>query len=135
MQEYYRQKNNESIEKKKNEPFNFLDMQFGLGPLESVFGPGGVQLKTTGSLKINMGVKSNKTDNPALSLAARRKTYFDFDQKIQATIAASVGDKMKFNMSYNTDATFEFDNKNLKLAYEGKEDEIIKNRYGYNKIK
>ena len=127
MQEYYRQKNNESIEKKKNEPFNFLDMQFGLGPLESVFGPGGVQLKTTGSLKINMGVKSNKTDNPALSLAARRKTYFDFDQKIQATIAASVGDKMKFNMSYNTDATFEFDNKNLKLAYEGKEDEIIKN--------
>lgn len=127
MQEYYRQKNNESIEKKKNEPFNFLDMQFGLGPLESVFGPGGVQLKTTGSLKINMGVKSNKTDNPALSLAARRKTYFAFDQKIQATIAASVGDKMKFNMSYNTDATFEFDNKNLKLAYEGKEDEIIKN--------
>ena len=34
---------------------------------------------------------------------------------------------MKFNMSYNTDATFDFDNKNLKLAYEGKEDEIIKN--------
>ena len=127
MQEYYRQKNTETIEKKKNQPFNFLDMQFGLGPLESVFGPGGVQLKTTGSLNINMGVKSNKTDNPALSVAARRKTYFDFDQKIQATIAASVGDKMKFNMSYNTDATFDFDNKNLKLAYEGKEDEIIKN--------
>ena len=29
-------------------------------------------------------------------------------------------------MTYNTDATFDFDNKNLKLAYEGKEDEIIK---------
>ncbi len=127
MQEYYRQKMSESIEKKKDEPFNFLDMQFGLGPLESVFGPGGVQLKTQGSVTINMGVKSNKTDNPALSVAARRKTYFDFDQKIQATVAASVGDKMKFNMTYNTDATFEFDNKNLKLAYEGKEDEIIKN--------
>ena len=62
----------------------------------------------------------NKTDNPALSVSARKKTYFDFEQKIQATIAASVGDKMKFNMTYNTDATFEFDNKNLKLAYEGK---------------
>lgn len=128
MQEYYRQKNAETSEdKKKKDPFNFLDMQFGLGPLDKVFGPGGVQLKTTGTVTINMGMKMNKTDNPALSVAARKKNYFDFDQKIQATIAASVGDKMKFNMTYNTDATFDFDNKNLKLAYEGKEDEIIKN--------
>jgi cell surface protein SprA len=125
MQDYYKQKNKELSEKKKDN-FNFLDMNFALGPLEKVFGPGGVQLKTQGSIQINMGVKSNKTDNPALSVAARRKTYFDFDQKIQATIAASVGDKMKFNMTYNTDATFDFDSKNLKLQYEGKEDEIIK---------
>ena len=127
MMEYYRKKNAESAEEKAKNPFNFLDMQFGLGPLDKIFGPGGVQLKTQGSVKINMGVKSNKTDNPALSVQARRKTYFDFNQKIQATISASVGDKMKFNMTYNTDATFDFDNKNLKLAYEGKEDEIIKN--------
>ena len=73
-----------------------------------------------------MGIKSNKTENPSLSLKNRRKTYFDFDQKIQATINASVGDKLKFNMTYNTDATFDFDSKNLKLNYEGKEDEIIK---------
>ena len=127
MMQYYRQKNAETAEEKKKNPFNFLDMQFGLGPLEKVFGPGGVQLKTQGSVQIKMGIKTNKTDNPALSMSAKRKTYFDFDQKIQATIQASVGDKMKFNMTYNTDATFEFDNKNLKLAYEGKEDEIIKN--------
>ena len=127
MFEYYRKKNAETAEEKAKNPLNFLDLQFGLGPLEKVFGPGGVQLKTQGSVKINMGVKSNKTDNPALSVASRRKTYFDFENKIQATVAASVGDKMKFNMTYNTDATFDFDNKNLKLAYEGKEDEIIKN--------
>ena len=126
MQEYYREKNNQFNEKEKD-PFNFLDMNFSLGPLEKVFGPGGVQLKTSGSVQINMGMKSNKTDNPALSLGARRKTYFDFEQKIQANINASVGDKMKFNMSYNTDATFDFDSKNIKLQYEGKEDEIIKN--------
>lgn len=126
MQDYYRQKNSEEQQKKKDDPFNFLDMNFALGPLEKVFGPGGVQLKTQGSVKLNMGIKSNKTDNPALSVDARRKTYFDFDQQIQATINASVGDKMKFNMTYNTDATFDFDTKNLKLQYEGKEDEIIK---------
>ena len=127
MMEYYREKNAEIAQGKETDPFNFLDMQFGMGPLETVFGPGGLQLKTTGSVVINMGVKSNSTDNPALSVAQRKKTYFDFDQKIQANIAASVGDKMKFNMSYNTGATFDFDTKNLKLAYEGKEDEIIKN--------
>ena len=127
MMEYYRQKNAESAQDKEKDPFNFLDMQFGMGPLEKVFGPGGVQLKTTGSVVINMGVKTNSTNNPALSVSQRRKTYFDFDQKIQANITASVGDKMRFNMSYNTGATFDFDSKNLKLAYEGKEDEIIKN--------
>ncbi len=127
MMEYYRQKNAESAQNTERDPFNFLDMQFGMGPLESVFGPGGLQLKTTGSVVINMGVKSNSTDNPSLSVSQRKKTYFDFEQKIQANITASVGDKMRFNMSYNTGATFDFDSKNLKLAYEGKEDEIIKN--------
>ena len=127
MMEYYRQKNAESAQSQESDPFNFLEMQFGMGPAEKFFGPGGVQLKTTGSVVINMGVKSNSTDNPALSVSQRRKTYFDFDQEIQANIAATVGDKMRFNMSYNTGATFDFDSKNLKLAYEGKEDEIIKN--------
>ncbi len=126
MQEYYRQRNSELVEKKEKEPFNIFDMNFALGPLEKIFGPGGVQLKTQGSVQLSLGIKSNKTDNPSLPLESRRKTYFDFDQKIQATIAASVGDRLKFNMTYNTDATFDFDSKNIKLAYEGKEDDIVK---------
>ena len=126
MRGYFKQRNSESYEKKDKQPFNIFDMNFSLGPLEKVFGPGGVRLSTQGSLQLSMGIKSNKTDNPSLSLRNRRKTYFDFDQKIQATINASVGDKLKFNMTYNTDATFDFDSKNLKLNYEGKEDEIIK---------
>lgn len=127
MYGYFKEKNAESFEKKDKQPFNIFDMNFALGPLEKVFGPGGVRLTTQGSIQLSMGVKSNKTDNPSLSLRNRRKTYFDFDQKIQATVNASVGDKLKFNMTYNTDATFDFDSKNLKLNYEGKEDEIIKN--------
>ena len=98
MMEYYRQKNAESAQDKEKDPFNFLDMQFGMGPLESVFGPGGLQLKTNGSVVINMGVKSNSTENPSLSVSQRRKTYFDFEQKIQANITATVGDKMRFKV-------------------------------------
>ena len=127
MYDFFRSQNTYNFEQKGREPFNILDMNFALGPLEKVFGPGGVRLTTQGSIQISAGVKSNKTDNPSLSLRSRRKTYFDFNQKIQATINASVGDKMKFNMNYNTDATFNFDSQKLKLQYEGKEDEIIKN--------
>ena len=127
MQEYYRQRNAELLtEKGDKKPFDILDMNFALGPLEKIFGPGGVSLKTQGSVQIDMGIKSTKTDNPALSLNSRRKTFFDFNQKIQATIAASVGDRLNFNMTYNTDATFDFDSKNIKLQYEGKEDDIVK---------
>ena len=126
MQQYYRERNLALVTETEKQPFNIFDMNFALGPLEKIFGPGGVQLKTQGSVQVSMGIKSNKTDNPSLSLSSRRKTYFDFDQKIQATIAASVGDRLKFNMTYNTDATFDFDSKNLKLAYEGKEDDIVK---------
>ncbi len=126
MQRYYRERNMGLITEKEKQPFNILDMNFDFGPLEKIFGPGGVSLKTQGSVQVSMGIKSNKTDNPSLSLSARRKTYFDFDQKIQATIAASVGNRLKFNMTYNTDATFDFDSKNLKLAYEGEEDDIVK---------
>ena len=82
MQEYYRKRNSELIEQKKEkQPFDILDMNFALGPLEKIFGPGGVSLKTQGSIKIDMGIKSTKTDNPTLSLNSRRKTFFDFDQK------------------------------------------------------
>ncbi len=126
MQQYYRDRNMALITDTERQPFNVFDMNFALGPLEKIFGPGGVSLRTQGSVLVSMGIKTNKTDNPSLSLSARRKTYFDFEQKIQATIAASVGDRLKFNMTYNTDATFDFDSKNLKLAYEGKEDDIVK---------
>lgn len=127
MTEYYRKRNSEALLQKDKQPFDVLDMNFALGPLEKIFGPGGVRLKTQGSVQIDMGIKSTKTDNPTLSLNSRRHTFFDFDQKIQATVQASVGDRMNFNMTYNTDATFDFDSKNIKLQYEGKEDDIVKN--------
>ena len=127
MQQYYRERNAQNFAENSKSEFNFLDMNFSLGPLEKVFGPGGVQLTTQGSIELNMGLKYNKLDNPALPMSSRKKTYFDFDEKIQASVTAKVGDKMSFNMNYNTDATFDFDSQSLKLQYQGKEDEIIKN--------
>ncbi|MDE6008911.1 MAG: hypothetical protein K2G90_06850, partial [Muribaculaceae bacterium] len=68
MRNYFRLRNTESVVEKQKNPFDILDMNFNIGPLEKIFGPGGVRLTTQGSLQMSMGIKSNKTDNPALSL-------------------------------------------------------------------
>ncbi|MDE6161628.1 MAG: hypothetical protein K2F77_08220, partial [Muribaculaceae bacterium] len=50
MQQYYRERNSIAAEQKDKQPFNILDMNFAIGPLEKIFGPGGVQLRTQGSV-------------------------------------------------------------------------------------
>lgn len=126
MFDYFRRRNAEPPEIAERKPFKITDMTFTTNALDKVFGPGGIRLTTQGSIQLSMGIQSNKTDNPSLSLKSRRKTFLNFDQKIQATIGATVGEKLRFDMTYNTDATFDFDSKNLRLNYTGNEDEIIK---------
>lgn len=47
---YFTERNRETYENKDKEPFNIFDMNFSLGPLEKIFGPGGVRLQTQGSI-------------------------------------------------------------------------------------
>ncbi|MBP5377209.1 MAG: hypothetical protein J6Y41_04520, partial [Bacteroidaceae bacterium] len=122
MDAYFKMRNDSLRQTKGKSKFDFSNMHFDLGPAEKIFGPGGVQVKTQGSAELKMGYKRTFTDNPSLSERNRKNTAFDFDEKINVSLNASVGDRMNFNLNYNTDATFDFDTKNLKLAYEGKED-------------
>jgi len=124
--QYFRTRNDSLFVRKGKDKFDFTNMHFDLGPAEKIFGPGGVQIKTQGSAELKFGYNYKFTDNPSLSERNRKTTSFDFDEKINLSVNAKVGDKMNFNLNYNTDATFDFDAKNLKLAYGGKEDEIVK---------
>ncbi|MCF0198699.1 MAG: cell surface protein SprA, partial [Bacteroidaceae bacterium] len=126
MKRYFRDRNSEAFMANGKDKFDFTDMHFDLGPAEKIFGPGGVQLKTQGSAELKMGMNLKKVDNPSLAANRRKTTGFDFDEKINLSMQGSVGDKIKLNLNYNTDATFDFDSQNLKLKYDGKEDEIIK---------
>ena len=126
MGAYYRQKNREAFESSGKKKFDFTDMHFNLGPAEKIFGPGGVSIKTQGSAEVKLGGNIKKQDNPSLA-ANRRKTFgFDFDEKINLSVTGKVGDKVNMNINYNTDATFNVDAQQMKLKYDGKEDEIIK---------
>lgn len=93
---------------------------------QKIFGPGGVRIKTQGTAELKVGANIKKIDNPSLPVRNRKTTAFDFDEKINLNVNGKVGDKLNMNLNYNTDATFDFDTQNLKLKYEGKEDEIIK---------
>ena len=112
--------------KKFQKQFNLTDMQFGIGAAERIFGPGGVRVRTQGSAEVEMGLKQSKTKNPSLPERARNRTFFNFDESVQLNVQASVGSKVNFDMNYNTETSFDFDSKKLKLAYTGEEDEIIK---------
>lgn len=124
MEAYYKDKNDELMQGDKHN-FDLMDMKFDLGPAEKIFGPGGVQIKTQGSAELKFGMKYRNTDNPTQSEATRKNWGFDFDEKININVNGKVGDKIDMNLNYNTDATFDFDTKQIKLKYEGKEDEII----------
>ena len=124
--QFYRDKNDEIFKAKGKEKFDFSDMHFDLGPAEKIFGPGGVRIKTQGTAELKFGATLKNIDNPSLPIRNRKTTTMDFDEKINLNVNGKVGDKVNMNLNYNTDATFDFDTQNMKLKYDGKEDEIIK---------
>ena len=134
MQSFYQKKYEEELLKEEGaeDAFSMFDMQFDLGPAEKIFGPGGVQLQAQGSVNVKMAIERNYTGNPTLTENQRTRTSFDFDPQIQANVKAKVGDKVNFDLNYNTESTFDFDSKKINLAYQGKEDEIIKVLEGGN---
>lgn len=123
---FFRSKNDEIVKEQGKEKFSFTDMHFDLGPAEKIFGPGGVRIKTQGTAELKFGATLKNIDNPSLPIRNRKTTTMDFDEKINLSVNGKVGDKVNMNLNYNTDATFDFDSQNMKLKYEGKEDEIIK---------
>ncbi|MDL2290070.1 cell surface protein SprA, partial [Paludibacteraceae bacterium OttesenSCG-928-F17] len=124
MQRYWREKEKTSGLSNENK-FSLTDMKFDIGPADKIFGPGGVQVKTQGSAELKFGIRRSKIDNPSVTPKLRTNVSPDFDQKIQLNVNAKVGSRVNFDMNYNTESSFSFDQKMLKLAYQGEEDDII----------
>ena len=123
---FFRKKNDEIYQAKGKEKFDFSDMHFDLGPAEKIFGPGGIRVRTQGSAELKLGMNKKSIDNPSLPIRNRKTTMMNFDEKINLNVNGKVGDKVNMNLNYNTDATLDYDAQNMKLKYDGKEDEIIK---------
>lgn len=92
---------------------------------DRIFGGNTVDIRPQGSAELIFGVNTSKTDNPQIPEKQRKISTFDFNEKIQLNVIGKIGDKLKLTTSYNTEATFDFENQ-MKLEYTGYEDEIIK---------
>lgn len=91
---------------------------------DRIFGSNTISVVPRGSVELILGIKTNKTDNPIIAEQFRKTSIFDFQSKLQMNVTGLVGEKLKMDINYNTEATFDFEN-NVKVEYTGTEDEII----------
>lgn len=101
------------------------DMNFGGQFIDKIFGSNTIKIKPQGSAELTFGISTTNVENPTLPENLRKTTSFDFDEKIQMNVTGTVGEKLKMDVNYNTEATFDFENQ-MRLEYTGDEDEIIK---------
>ncbi len=123
LQNYWREKVRSSSSDKSKSLIPSLHI--GGKAFDKIFGSNTIDIRPQGSAELIFGVNASRRDDPALDVKQRRTANFDFQEKIQMNVVAKIGDKIELGTNYNTEATFDFENK-MKLAYEGKEDEIIK---------
>lgn len=90
-----------------------------------IFGGNTINIQPQGYVEVSFGYQMNKTDNPSIPESLRKVPTFDFDEKIQLNVTGQIGTKMNMRVNYNTEATFDYENK-MNLEYSGEEDEIIK---------
>ncbi|GAA4463510.1 hypothetical protein GCM10023093_12130 [Nemorincola caseinilytica] len=103
-----------------------LPQMYKEGLFDRIFGSSTISVKPQGNVDVTFGVNKQKTLNPTLlPMQQNPPAIFDFDMQMNINLLATVGDKLKLNISNNTKATFDYQNMQ-KLDYNGKEDEMLK---------
>jgi cell surface protein SprA len=83
-----------------------------------------IDIRPQGSAEVTFGLNISKTENPRIPVDQRKITTFNFNQRIQLNLVGNIGEALKINTAYNTEATFDFENQ-VKLNYVGDEDQIV----------
>lgn len=128
MRDYFQQKADAMEGKKQGAEEQKKDLlpryYVNSGFFETIFGSNTIDIKPTGSVELDLGVRFTKQDNPALSPRNRRTFTFDFDQRISMSLQGKVGTRLGVTINYDTESTFAFQNM-VKLEYTPTEDDII----------
>lgn len=89
-----------------------------------IFGGNEITITPQGSVEAIFGITHTKNNNPMIPSQYRSSTSFDFDTKLQFNVSGNIGERLKLNFNYDTEATFDFDQE-IKLQYVGQEDDIL----------
>ena len=120
MMQYFKDKVSATNSKKKGAsaaqkdllPTYYVNSDF----FKSIFGGNTIKVTPTGNLNLKLGFIYQNTENPQLSEENRSSFTFDFDQQINASIKAKVGERLEFTANYDTQSTFDFQNL-VKVAF------------------
>jgi cell surface protein SprA len=92
---------------------------------DNIFGGNTIDIRPQGYVEVSFGYESNYINDPNRPERLRRVPSFDFDQQINLSVTGKIGDKVDMKVNFNSEATFDYENK-MNINYAGKEDEIIR---------
>ncbi len=96
--------------------------------IDRLFGGNQITLDPQGSVDITLGYDYQKVENPNIPLRVQRFGAPDFNMNIKTDIQGKIGDKMDLGFNFDSNSTFNFDDK-LNLVYDSEkwtEDDILK---------
>ncbi|MES2591375.1 MAG: cell surface protein SprA [Bacteroidota bacterium] len=124
VKKYWNARSDAETQNNSNKP-TIPKLNVGGEIFDRIFGGNTVDIRPNGSAELIFAYNGTKTENPAIPVRNRKVNTFDFNERIQLNVVGKIGTKLSLTTSYNTEAMFDFENQ-MKLAYTGEEDDIIK---------
>lgn len=92
---------------------------------ESIFGGNTIDIKPSGTVELDLGVRFSKQDNPMISPRNRSVFALSFDPKISVGLQGKVGTNLDVNINYDTQSQVGMQQQMAKLNYTPGEDDIL----------
>ena len=90
-----------------------------------IFGKPEISLNVNGEVNLRLGWRWDSQNLGAASSFGQTQSSPIFSQDIRLNLTGKIGDKFTIGTDWSTKRQFEFDNR-FKLAYEGKEDDVVR---------
>ncbi|HEX8385200.1 MAG TPA: cell surface protein SprA, partial [Rubricoccaceae bacterium] len=90
----------------------------------TLFGRNEVDLTVSGTSNVNLGLAYDQSDRQEAITGNSGIISPDFGQELNLNVAGTIGDKLRINVNYDTQSTFDFENQ-VSLVYTGYEDDIV----------
>src|SRR5690606_8606374 len=92
---------------------------------EKIFGGNTIDIIPRGSADITLMGQYNTNANPLFDERQRKQWGFDFDQNVNLNMLGKIGENVRLNANFNSQAQFGFENQ-IRFDYVAKDDDILR---------